>query len=454
MKGVILMQQRKKIIQYIIIILIIVVIIIVLGIGIRGNIRKKKLESTKELLQEETIEKSKNISDSQNQMKEKQENETNHAKNTEDRKEPEVPKQTGDATEDTSKEFRSEQGTISNPEKNMDENETYTTNQMTEEHRQLYQDFFNKTLLLEYGVSQIKDISLSCAWYEGAVDLKEYLPEEQKGILGAKFYDFNQDGIQELVVICAETFTVGLGIDAYDYDGIQILAYTIQDNQVVPLEIPKYVSEFPYIFSYGEDEIMEIALKEHLGNRYLVIYEKCLLATETATDVLQVIVLQMKDMSFECVKYAVVTDGYVLDRKEIADIDMDTIIYYDYRGQEETEENYNSIYEAFSSQIEPFGLDFSQLKTYLNELEFDEEMDMISFQNNGENEAWYPSLETLNSNIELLVSIKQNCKSANTQNISIKDNTNIREFLGIKYSPYGKTREYNRLTYFKEETQE
>lgn len=446
------MKQRKKIIQYSISVVIIGVMIVT-GIQVREGIRKKKSESTKDILQEEVIEKKEDVNEFQDKNNEQQKNEMSDIKHLEDRKEIEYPKQIKQPEKNTSEE-NTQQSSPSSYEENKDGDERNVANQMIEEHRQLYQIFLNKTLLLEYGVSQIKDVSLACAWYEGAVDLKEYLPEEQKGILGAKFYDLNQDGIQELIVICAETFTVGLGIDAYDYDGIQLLVYTIKENQVVPLEIPKYVSEFPYIFAYGQDEIMEIALKEHLGNRYLVIYEKCLLETDTATDILQVIVLQMKDMSLECVRYAVITDGYVLDRKEIADIDMDTIIYYDSRGQEETKERYNSIYEAFSSEMEEFGLSFGKLKTYLNEVKFDEEMDIISFQNNGKKEELYPSLESMNSSIEQLVSIKQSCENANTQKISIKDNTNIRELLGIEYFPYGKTREYNRLTYFKEEKQE
>lgn len=326
----------------------------------------------------------------------------------------------------------------------------------TQKLRERYLNYLKEEIIPEYGLARLEVISLKCRWNENTIDLEEYFPEDRKGILSAAFQDLDLDGIEEFIVICADTFQILTGMDHYDYDGIQFFVFTFENNEIIPVKIPSYLSEYPDMLSYACDSVFEVFFKESNGNSYLVVYKKGRELLEESVSSLKIILLQKKKDQIECIKYLEIKDGYVIERKEISgQEEVDIILHYDYRNEEsmpdyrEEEDlvtgDYESIYEVLYKQMEEYNLNVSVFQQYLSEVYYDEEKDLADFDESNMENTPYPSLEASQFSSLPIVKIDQRCENDVSQYIVIEDQTKIRSLLGMEYSPYSKTRPYRRI---------
>lgn len=333
---------------------------------------------------------------------------------------------------------------------------------VTEDLREVYIEYLKEKILPEYGLAKLEDISLRCKKNEGIISLDEYLAEDNKGVIGATFQDMDLDGVQEMILICANTFPVLSGMDHYNYDGIQFFVFTYENNEIIPVSIATSLSEYPDLFSYTCDSIFEVFLTQNEDKQpHLVVYNKYREFLEDSTALLKIMLLKKVGNQLKCEKYLEIKDGYVIERKELADQDeVDIMLHYDYRNEEAMpdyrEENdlvvgdYNSIYDALNSQLEEYHLDISFLKAYLNDVYYDEENDLVDFDESNMEDDPYPSLAKCQPSSKALVTVHQRFENDIYQNIIMEDHTelrsvelhsvelhsvDLRSLLGLEYSP-------------------
>jgi len=233
-------------------------------------------------------------------------------------------------------------------------------------------DYYAGTLVPLYGEADLSPFSLVSEWNAGFADLREFMPENRKGILNSIKVDLDGDGVEELMVVIGRTFaSPETKTDSYNnytyeihYDGIEIKVFKVVLGVVQEMLSDNKAMMYDDVFMYPCEAAMQICILEKGEEKYIYVMAYDMYIGEGGSDIFRHEFYEVTETGIHCASATKTYDGVIYDLLDLSSGDSwGTRIFSIWDGN--VLEEY---YGAIKARLEPFGLDCSWMDSYYNEI--------------------------------------------------------------------------------------
>jgi len=281
---------------------------------------------------------------------------------------------------------------------------TETTLSAQEINTTLLDDYLTGTLIPLYGQADLSPFSLISEWNAGFADLREFMPENRKGILNSIKEDLDGDGVEELMVVIGRTFaTPETHTDPYDnytyeihYDGVEIKVFQVISGAVQEMLSDNKAMVFDDVFMYPSEMAMQICILENGAEKYIYVMAYNMYIGEGGTDIFRHEFYEVTETGIHCASATKTYNGKIYDVIDPSSAETGgELVFSIWDGNALVE-----YYGAIRARLEPFGLDCSWMDSYYNEIAAYDIMDDYT-SSTGENQSGTP-LSDMIGNIKVI----------------------------------------------------
>ncbi len=274
-----------------------------------------------------------------------------------------------------------------------------------------FTQYIADTLVPAYGTANLDMFLLDCSWWAGFMDLREFMPNDRKGIVSTHLEDLNGDGNLELLVVIAGTFaTAEVHTNDYDdyvyethYDGVEIKVFTISGGTVQEMLCDNREMKYSDVFMYAQDESVQVSVLDNSGVKYIYVYKYSLPVSEQSSERFLHDIYQVTNTGIHCVKSMITINGIIyngLDATSVFSNGTETFSIW-------SGDSIGDYYHTIRGNLTPYGLDCSFMDAYYDVIQVDTEWNQTFSR--GMNHSYTP-LSALISNIQVIAMAGGDCE--------------------------------------------
>lgn len=288
--------------------------------------------------------------------------------------------------------------------------ETEATLSQDELDTNTYVQYITDTLTPRYGIANLEMFRLACEWGDESMDLQEFMPEDRKGIVSAITEDMNGDGSLELIVVIAGTFDDPVIINNNDgssytlhYDGVEIKVFQIVNGAVQEMLCDNTALLYPTAFALSIHESIQVCILDNANGKYLYVYSYYNVNRLNGVDAFQHDIYQVTDTGVQCLESIATYSGVIVDALDTSGGSSGTETFSIWTG-----DVIGDYYTAIQNYLTPYGLDFSWLDNYYNDIQVSTESEteggVHDTYSHGRNELFTP-LSAMISDIKVITMV-------------------------------------------------